>query len=289
MGSTNLILRHLIDRDRLDTILKHPDVCARNTWELFIVFFWERLKSECYQMMYEDEDPELVPDYKEFTIEGVTIEKDILDTMLESSAEDFMEAMKGRMTISIEDRPYRVPSNDDVTLKRLTKDMFMFPYVEAQGDPDAVKILKECVYVFEHKEERSTQEDKQEARKMFHRIVWLVEVDDGWDRLTDMEAAAFEWSYRMYKYEGRFVKDIPIEVNKAFVKIEKSVGFDNAYCITDCWISDFRSAQVQIDTQFSARKIRDWNERNRQKSIVDTVDQDTADAYWYEECNTFRL
>lgn len=285
-----MIQRNQIDRGRLDTILKHPDVCARNAWELFISFFWERLRSECYQMLYEDEDPDRVPDYREFTIEGEELDKETFTIMLETSADDYLEAMHRRMTVMIGERPFRVPSDDDVTKDRLTKDLFSFPTIEIRGYEDCVKIIKDCVYTFDKGQDTDPSEERREARKMFHRITWLVEcTDDGWDRLTDMEAAAFEWAFKMYKKEGMFVKDVPIEVNKAFVRIEKFIGLENAYCITDCWISDFKSAKVQIDTQFSAAKVREWNERNHQKSIVDTVDQETADAYWYGECNTFRL
>lgn len=286
MDSTNSILRRQIDRDRLDTILRHPDLCARNAWELFIVFFWERLRSECYQALYEDEDPELVPDYKEFTIEGLEIEKDAFTIMLEASASDYIEAMNGRMAIRIGDRPFRVPADEGVTEEALARDVFGFPDT---GD-GKVRVLKSRVYEPDAAESAAPASRKREDRAYFHKLTYIIEcTDDGWDAVSDMEAAAYMWSYTMYRHEGEYVREIPLETNEAFVKIEKVVGMENAYCITDCWESGFRSAVVSVDTQFSAEKIRNWNRENGQESPVDGVDTEDADEYWYNKCDTFRI
>lgn len=289
MDSKTSIRRSPIDRARLDTILKHPDVSARNAWELFITYFWDKLRSECYQMRYDDEDPDLVPDYSEFSIDGMKIDRSTFMIMLKSSAEDYLEAMHGRMTVRIDDRPFRVPSDDSVTYELLVTQVFMFKGM-TDDDLETVTISKDRVYTFEKCELADPNASKRENRKFFHKLTWLIEcTDDGWDTVTDMEAAAYMWGYNMYRHEGMPVKNLPVEVNNALAKIEKVVGMDNSFAITDCWETEFRSAVVSVDTQFSAEKVRDWNARNRQKSIVDGTDEDKAEDYWYNKCDTFRI
>ena len=78
------------DKETLSSILKHPETARKNAWWLFTSFFWHKLKEELFQMFYEDEDPELIPDYEEFDIENQTIPNEILETMLQSAAEDFV-------------------------------------------------------------------------------------------------------------------------------------------------------------------------------------------------------
>lgn len=289
MDSKTTIRKCPVDRDRLETILKHPDTVAKNAWMLFVAYFWDGFKSECYHMQYEDEDPELVPDYSEYDINGMSIEKETFDIMLNSAADDYLEAMHNRMTVRIADKPFRVPSNENVTKEILVHDIFQFKVRNPDSHRPYLSIQKSDIYEIDDTEQKDPAEEKRDSRLFFHKIVLLVETtDDGWDILTDMEAAAYEWAFVMYKYEDELVKDMANEVNKAFQKIEEEIGFDNAYCITDCWISDFKSAVVSIDTQFSAEKIRSWNAANKQKSLVDDIDAKKANDYWYDKCKTFK-
>ena len=275
------------DKETLSSILKHPETARKNAWWLFTSFFWHKLKEELFQMFYEDEDPELIPDYEEFDIENQTIPNEILETMLQSAAEDFVSAMNNGLAIKINDKPYRVPKSENVSVEVLTKEIFKFPDIEAPGDPNVAKIVKACIYEVQdnHFQEGQLSEIGEEnklSRVFFKKLVWLTEkTDDGWERLTDIEAACYVWALQMAKYEGKYVKDVAEAAAKALERINKDVGNFTLEEITDCWIRSYDSAMVSIDTQFSATKMLQWAKDNNQESVVSRISEKSADDYWY--------
>jgi len=277
------------DRSVLDSIIKHPAMASKNAWWLFTVFFWNNLREECYHVLYEDEDPDLIPDYKEFSIDNMKIEKDVLDIMLKCSAEDFINAMENNLTIRIGGKPYRIPRNENVTKEKLVNSIFKFPEIY-EGN----KCHIHRNFVFEVRDidpegyDRTT--DIRESRKFFHKLVYMAESsDDGWYDLTDMEAAAYTWALFMRRYEEEYVKSVIEPVRKALNKIYKECGIETLAELSSCWVDEIESAKVSVDTQFSASKIRRWNEQNAQESFVDKVDLEAAEDYWYKDCKTFKV
>ncbi len=268
------------ERETLRMIIDHPDTARKNAFWLFTAYFWHRLKDELYRNEYDElEDDDDVPSYGEYDIEGVWIDPGLLSVMLRCSASDFMSAMMGGLTIRILNKPYRVPMNRGVTEDMLATRIFDFP--------DSV-IMRDLIN--EGVEEQAKADDEQKSsRAYFRKIAYLTEVtDDGWTRLTDMEAAAYEWALEMCMYDGDEVRSRPAETLRALELICRDVRDFTIEELSECWTRPFGAAAVSVDSQFSASKIRKWNADNGQESCIDGVSQEDADDYWYSECSTFR-
>ena len=65
------------DKPLLREMLRDPRGVRNNPYLIFIAYFWDQLKDDRYQFLYDDEDPEMIPEYDEFTIDGKKIEKSI--------------------------------------------------------------------------------------------------------------------------------------------------------------------------------------------------------------------
>lgn len=282
------ILIHCYDKNVLSGILEHPETARKNVWHLFTTFFWHRLKEEVYQMVNEDEDPELTIGYEEFKIDGFKIDAAIHKTILECSAEDFIEAMNGGMTVRIKDKPIRIPKNENVTKEILATKIFQFqPDNNPNSTEEMLVIDRNQIYEVEDNPINGNQsteigEEVKKSREFFKKLVYLVEkTDDGWDKLTDIEAACYVWGLQMAKYDGKYVKEVPDKVLAAVERINRDVGDFTLEELTSCWVREYDSASVGVDTQFSVTKMEHWAEGEGQKSIVNRVNQKIADDYWY--------
>ena len=65
------------EKPLLREMLRDPRGVRNNPYLIFIAYFWGQLKDDLYQFFYDDEDPEMVPEYDEFTIDGKKIDKSI--------------------------------------------------------------------------------------------------------------------------------------------------------------------------------------------------------------------
>ena len=96
------------DKPILREMLRDPRGVRNNPYLIFISYFWDKLKDDRYQFLYDDEEPEMVHEYDEFTIDGKEIEKNIFETILGACMEDIISAQQNRLTVRINDKPYRV-------------------------------------------------------------------------------------------------------------------------------------------------------------------------------------
>ena len=186
------ILISKFDRNVLDTITRHPDMARKNAWWLFTVFTFECLKEEYYQMLCEDDEPDTVPGYKEFSIDGMEVDDGILETLINGCADDFANAMDSGLAIRIGGKPYRVPKNENVNRDTLARSVFQFR--PCKDKPGTSVISMDDIYEVRdlNVDEPDRASEMKRSRKFFHKLVYMAESPgDGWYDLTDMEAAAY--------------------------------------------------------------------------------------------------
>lgn len=278
MESTSVSFRPY-DQDLLETILTHPEMARKNVWWLFTTYFWNRLKDEMYDIETDGQDIEDMVEYDDYELDGQLIAKDDLRMLLEGSVDDFMAAAESGLTIRICDKPYRIPKNENLSADILKNKIFRFG---SHGDLMAVITKQYIQEPYDKNEMNTVGKERKDSRMFFKKLVWLVDnTDEGWDNLTDIEAAAYTWGIKMAKYEGKYVREVSDIALKTFDYIDRKVAEFTPDELTDCWIDDYTCAMVSIDTQFSARKMLEWAEANGQKSIVSRIPDNKADDYWY--------
>lgn len=270
----------LYDKGVLDMILRHPETARKDAYRLFTAFFWHRMKGEMYMSEYEEADPEEedVPKYDEYDMNGSAIPERLFRSMLEESADDFIAAAENGFTVRVADKPYRIPKCSKLSRDVLTGGIFRFSTgSDGMAEIDESRIYEPVADI------GSAPDEMRAGRRMFRNIVWLVDnVDDGWERLTDIEAAAYTWGLRMARYEGQRVKSVIIHALQTVTEICNTVAPFSIEELSDCWNGEYDSATVSVETQFSAEKVRRWNEMNGQKSEVQSVDAALADDWWFE-------
>ena len=109
------------DKPLLREMLRDPRGVRNNPYLIFISYFLDKLKDDRYQFLYDDEEPEMVPEYDEFTIDGKEIEKNIFENILGACIEDIISAQQNRLTVRINDKPYRVNKFPEIDPAALPK------------------------------------------------------------------------------------------------------------------------------------------------------------------------
>lgn len=117
----------------------------------------------------------------------------------------------------------------------------------------------------------------QDNKGYLRKVIMVAEDDehDGWNKLTDMETTMYLWALYYRKHEC----DNETEFRKLFKKDLYTSAEDDR----QCWnaVASIRSKPYGLYT-FSARKVRRWNRRHDQPSIIDSVDDKEAEDYWYD-------
>lgn len=265
----------------LDMVIRHPETARKDAYRLFTSFLWHRMKEEVYLSEYEESDPETedVPGYGEYVIDGARIPHQLFRSMLQESIEDFVSASENGLTVRVDGKPYRIPRCEGLD-RDVLKGMFRF-----RVDGDGMAVV-DCGMVFEPVSESHGDDasETRRSRQMFRDIVWLVDnTEDGWERLTDMEAAAYTWGVRMCAYEGEPVKSVIGKAMETVDEICNTVAPLDIGCISGCWNERLESARVSTETQFSASMVEEWNADNGQESALQSVDHAAANDYWYDK------
>lgn len=270
------------DKPILMGMLRDPRGVRNNPYLIFIAYFWDQLKDDLYQFLYDDEDPEMVTEYDEFTIDGKKIEKSIFETILGACMEDIVSAQQNRLTVRINDKPYRVNKFPEIDPAALPK-FFNF---EVHDDLVTISLDKVNTYIPTGDDyEMGIDQQTKNSRSYLHKIVYLVENDDdGWDKLTDIEAVAYTWAVKMAKCEGKEAVACMPEILKFVKYVDKELCDMDIENLQDCWIHDFNLAKVTIDAQFSSTLMEKWNKKHKQKSYIDEIDDEKAKEFWYDNC-----
>ncbi len=276
----------LIDTWRLNELMNNPSVARKQPYQLFVAWVLYKIRVEIYQIRYSDEEPGVAPCFEDFSVFDKLIDETTFNCILESCAEDIISFQQNSLVVKINDKPYRVPKSPVLDYNILTNEIFKFKHVDVPGDLPSVHITRDCIYTVpsEDEEQDTSKDELKNSRKFFKKIVFTANhTDDGWELLTDMEAVVYMWAVKMAKHDGKLVRDVAGDVMKLVDKISEDIADFTLTDIVECWNKDFKSSEVSVDSQFSVTKVMEWNDANMQKSIVQSVDDECAENFWYDK------
>ncbi len=247
---------------------------SRNPYQLFTAYIIYALTELIHSDPEDDQNP---------FIWGKTIDKDVYDRFYQAAVKDFIEAKENGLTVDVNGKPYTIRNASKIDCQKL-QEAFQFPLYDGEYSicRTGVKNVEENIMSFDE-QRKALKDDNMYLRK----IICLAYDDDndGWDKLTDMEVAAYVWAFHMAKalrnnqnINDRYIINWWQECRKYVDMPLKE--------IRSTWNDRFRVAEIADSIcVFSAEKIREWNKNNNQKSAVDDVDDETADNYWYEQAS----
>ena len=245
---------------------------SRNPYQLFAAYIISALTELIHNEPEDDQNP---------FIWGKSVPVEVFDRFYQSAVKDFIEAKENGLTVDVNGKPYTIRNSAKIDEQRLLE-AFQFPVYDGEYSicRTGVKNVEDYPTTF-NDQRKALKDDSLYLRK----IIYLAYDDDndGWDKLTDMEVAAYVWAFHMAKalrnnqnindkyivnwwQECRIYVDIPLKE------------------IRSTWNDRFKVAEIADSIcVFSADKIREWNKVNEQESEVDKIDDKTADDYWYEQ------
>lgn len=242
------------------------------TWEITDRPYWlytAYIVSCLYEMLddiEEDEDP-----FKE-SLWGQKIPKKVATIIIENATEDFCCAAANKGKIDVFGKTYTVRA------KSLDADAMVKSFQFAE-DGDLLVINKNIVKL--DKQEFLPYEITKKTfrgNKIFlHQIVKLAEDDenDGWEKLTDMEVVVYCWA----KYCTRHHSD---NREPFFHQYRQYISMPQKE-VVDCLISyNSNNSKIHGMYAFDRTKVMEWNKQNDQESIIDSIEEDEAENYWFD-------
>lgn len=261
----------------LNNMIAHPETVSRDVYKLFTVYVWEAL-TNYFQSVSEDNADEEDDDFEAITPNGKCLEISVWNSILNNCINDLNGAASTKSTLQIKGQSFRIP-NGDYPMRKLRA---IFHFYKTTSQPNGEEIV--VIYKYDLKEivengsGKSELDECREDRLYFKKIVYLAESsDDNWDKLTDMEAAIYYWGFILAKYEGNPVNTV--DIHEALTPILKETGIDRAM-LESCMRKPLKRSEITIKTQFSATKVREWNKKFKQSSIVDKISKDEAEKHW---------
>ena len=245
---------------------------SRNPYQLFTAYIIAALTDLIHNGPDDDQNP---------FIWGKTVPVEVFDRFYQSAIKDFVEAKENGLTIDIKGKPYTIRNSIKIDEQKL-QEAFQFPVYDGEYSicKTGVKNVEENPTTFSD-QRKALKDDSLYLRK----IIYMAYDDenDGWDKLTDIEAAAYVWAFHMAKalrnnqnINDRYIVNWWQECRK-YVDIPLKE-------IRSTWNDRFKVAEIADSIcVFSADKIREWNKANNQESVVDSIDDQTADDYWYNQ------
>ena len=245
---------------------------SRNPYQLFAAYIISALTD----LIHDDPDDDQNP-----FIWGKTVPVDVFDRFYQSAVNDFIEAKENGLTVDVKGKPYTIRNSAKIDNGKLFE-AFQFPAYEGEYSicKMGVKNVEESPTTFD--EQRKALKDDNIYLK---KIIFLAYDDDndGWDKLTDMEVAAYVWAFHMAK---ALRNNQPINdkyIANWYLECKKYVDMPLKE-IRSTWNDRVKVAEIADSIcVFSADKIREWNNANNQPSIVDDVGDEDAENYWYEQ------
>lgn len=222
----------------------------------------------------EDEQPRLEDTW------GWKIPKTVLHSIVKNANEQFIEASDNGTQIDVWNRAFSIRKVNAYDKTRLG-DIFDFP-----SDGDDYVVVKTGVMnlagAFTSNAREEVANELQDNRSYLRKVIMVAEDDahNGWDKLTDMEVTMYLWAIFYRKHEN--------DNDLRFRNLYKQDLYTTEADDRQCWnaVAQLGSKPHGLYT-FSACKVREWNEQHKQASIIDSVDKEKADDYWYEvACKT---
>ncbi len=267
---------------KLDELLRNPESARKDPYLLFIARVWYEMKDMLYDDAAEYTEPENLQQFDDFDITGMEINRLTFETIVRSCAEDIVSAQENGLVVRVYDKPYRLSKKIIADYDILVNDIFKFP--SCSYNDDSLIISPKCIMVPADDSEGKLEDEIRKSRQFMHKIVWLVENDrDGWDKLTDMEAVVYVWAVKMARLEGAEIKNSIRQFLKTIYIIKRDIGDMSMEDVTGCWNTDPKNSEIHVQFQFSVSAVQAWNRLNGQESVIDNVDTEESEKFWFDK------
>lgn len=206
---------------------------------------------------------------------GWKIPQSVLESIIKNANEQFIEASKHGTQIDVWGRGFTIRKVNAYDKTRLNE-IFDFP---KDGDDYVVTKTGVLNLAGGHKSDAHSQvkAEYQDNKTYLRKVIMTAEDDenDGWDKLTDMEVTMYLWGL-YYRKHGN---DNDVEFRQIYKKDLYTSESDDK----QCWnaIAQLNDKPHGLYT-FSACKVREWNKSHKQLSVIDDVDDEMAEDYWYD-------
>ena len=193
-----------------------------------------------------------------------------------NAADDFVSAVENHLQVDINGQSYTIRHASEFDKTKL-KNIFWFNKHAKDGMcPVRIEYINN-VNAADEKTFVERKNDAKENQEYFRSIVYATDKLGKYDELTDIEAAAY--CFGLY-----FSKHVIINIDKKYVlefmaEYEDYFGLDME-TMCSCILDNLKYPQYYYS--FSAEKIRAFNKRHNQTSVIDTINRKDADDYWYE-------
>lgn len=255
-----MAFRHYTETD-LNQIINDPRRICTDPYRLLVAFLIDNLAE-----LAEDE------------LWGSEMPCNIVDRTLADSAADFKEAGLQGNTVRIKGNGYTIKRINTINWQNVPF-IFQFP-----KNGDNYRITKDGVYNIKGEFLEDYDQRHEEFRRnqtFFHKVMWLSVQKDGWNKLTDMEAAMYCWATWVCKFSANHV------VTQDNIETWWKKYYDY-FClplkeIRSCF-DDNITERMQFTTlcPFSHKKVAQWNAGHSQESTAEKVDETIADDYWFQ-------
>lgn len=246
-------------KEEIWEIQNRTRLISSDPFKLFVAFTLAALEDCCES------------DNENHNIFGTAIPSDIAKTIIDGCLEDFIDAAANGNMIEIGASSYSIRN------KRLIKKDLLLKVFNIDFSNDSVTIDLNCINNVSENN-YIAKESNNNNMVYFQKIVMLADSsDDGYDKLTDMEAAVYCWG--LFHSKNTISETGPFMYHEFYEKYKNYFGldmFDVLECVTDGQRFPYHY------WSFSANKIRAWNAKNNQKSLVDDIDTSEAENFWYK-------
>ena len=202
----------------------------------------------------------------------------VVDRTVIDCITDFKEAGERGDTVRIKGSGYTVRHADTVNWNDAPS-IFRFP-----KDGDCYRITKDGVYNIGSEFQEDYGKRREEFRNnqsYFHKVIWLSSQKDGWEKLTDMEAAMYCWATWVHKFNADHV------TTQDHIRSWWEKYYDY-FClplkeVQSCF-DDNIAERMQFTTlcPFSHKKVALWNKEHSQESAAEKVDETISEDDWFQ-------
>lgn len=197
-------------------------------------------------------------DGEEFSVDdmwGTEMDKDVLLNVVKYAVEDFESAVKNRIPVKVFGNTYTIRGGNSLPYDKF---MEIFDFDESEN---GLVISKGKIRNFEAQCEDNYEDRKEElkrSKEYYRKISDAGKTDDGWDRLTDIEAAWYCWG--LFCLQNH---DSDNDVSKFHEK------YKDSYCLElDDLLKCTNHGRLDGIYSFSVKKVTEWNKRNKQESSI---------------------
>lgn len=196
---------------------------------------------------------------------GWTVPKAILQGIVKNGNEQFIEACNNSLQIDIWGHLYSIRHASLIEYDRLNS---IFQFKENEGnciiEKSGIMNLSEC----QSNKGKNITIQVNDNIDYLNNVVSVAEDDehDGWDKLTDMEVTIYLW----YLYKLKHTDNNYSTFRKRFKSDLYTTEQEEKACWNDKAQTDNAPTGLYL---FAAEKVRMWNKRHRQQSVINKVDE----------------